>query len=314
MGILTDIDYKSKIATLIILFISATAFLSGYYQIEITAQETDLIEEITELGIQVERMESTAQRMMADDYPKNTQIDTLTVTARQVDAEMEMLNGTLNNSERRAYANQILVLLKGINQTAKKLQTYQIANKFQGKNASYNYYVSTVGTEGFDYIITTEDWNEAILGKNFVVKEMSLPMYLTQYNFANINFIISANSIYSEPILSLTQVNSNVALKALYLPIFRGQQQIAENTKEAHDLKNLGDQISLGVSLTAVAVILAGLMSNRISERENLRNIQKMVDSKYSDQSKGRDLISIPVLLFSALVSILGVIIPILLG
>ncbi|MFW9778173.1 MAG: hypothetical protein ACFFE8_04900 [Candidatus Heimdallarchaeota archaeon] len=313
MGFLTNFDFKGKISTAIILFISAAAFISGFYQTELVVQETNLKEQITEWETQVRRMESLAQQIMTIETPKDTVVQNMRATVIQLDAELEMLNNTLTVPQRRAYTNQILLLITAINRQSKFYLTYTLDNYFAGKPLSAKYPITTVDEEGFEYYLTKQDWINATKNRNLVVEEVGLRFYIQQtLNLANynlvFNFINNSVNLASSEISTIVRVNLVAALSAIRLPIFQIQAQIADQTAFVGSLNTLVNQFSLGVSLTAVAVVLAGLMANRISEKGNLKNIQKIQDNEYKEQ---RDLISIPILFFAAIIAIVGVVLPI---
>jgi hypothetical protein len=87
-------------------------------------------------------------------------------------------------------------------------------------------------------------------------------------------------------------------------------QEIITLRSEITILETLISRIGLGVSLTAVAVILSSAMGNRINQRKTDRNFEILKQKEGIRIEKKKDLISIPVLIIATLVSLLGIILP----
>ena len=86
---------------------------------------------------------------------------------------------------------------------------------------------------------------------------------------------------------------------------------------ELEKLEAAVSRIAFGVTFTTVAVVISGVIANRISDKKLERQFKELKNEKdkkdkkdEKDEKEERDLVSIPILFIAAVLCILGLFLP----
>ncbi|MFW9995765.1 MAG: hypothetical protein ACFFD4_27245 [Candidatus Odinarchaeota archaeon] len=303
-------DWQNLLATAIILFISATAFTSGFFQAELMTQQAGLREQAGELNSQLDRMETRAEMMLASDPINQDRILSILIEAQQVDAELAILNSTLSPQERQCMTSHISELLNRRNAYARQTVTWKFYEYFEVNSNENSMAIFTAEEEGFDYNITLSDYmavTNTSNGNGITIQ--SRDDFLEEKGFLNTGLLHTLNEL-PEQFLSVKML---VGRRVLFRPIYDKQLESSTMVLKSNQLEIRVNQISLGVSLTAIAVILSSVMTNRLNERKNNRKLADIKAAFTGDKialKERPDLIAFPVLVIAAVLSTLGVLVP----
>ncbi|MFX0004574.1 MAG: hypothetical protein ACFE9C_13705 [Candidatus Hodarchaeota archaeon] len=310
------IKSKYKIASAIILIISTGAFIVGFIQTNYLQKITDLKAEIHDLETDHDRMESKAlsQRYADKDYFHRS-LD-YTTEAKIKDYEFEQLNDTLTNDERKVYVYTISTLMQ---QSINYRGATSIISIYRHFNHSTNdLIVSTEEIIGYDYRITWEIWQSFLSFYGPPVYEMNASE--AYGDFFSYDYIQSRPLVErprdlktnDEIFFKINQTGGwtfiNITDYFLLSPVISLQDKINSNLIELDKLEAEASIMAFGVTFTTVAVVISGVMANRISDKKLERQFEELKEERL--RKKERDLISIPLLIIAAILCILGLIMP----
>ncbi len=310
------IKSKYKIASAIILIISTGAFIVGFIQTTYLQKITDLKAEIHDLEIDHDRMESKALFLRYADKDYFTRSLDYSTEAKIKDYEFEQLNDTLTDDERKVYVYTIIALIQ---QSIDYRSTTSIISIYRHFNHSTNdLVISTEEILGYDYRITWEIWQSFLSLYGPPVYEMN-----ASEAYGN---LFSYDYIQSRPLLqrprdlktgyetffainqSLGWTFINITEYFLLSPDISLQDNIDSNLIEVDKLEAEASIMAFGVTFTTVAVVISGVVANRISDKKLERQFEELKEERL--RKKERDLISIPILIIAAILCILGLILP----
>ena len=183
-----------------------------------------------------------------------------------------------------------------------------------------NYVIATEENEGYDYAITWKMWQSFI-------SESGLPVYIWNASEYYGGFF-SYSAIQAHP-LDLRPLDPDTGQEIFifesggiesvvdffFLSQARAlQDQINSKLDDANSLINQADRISLTLSLTTIGVIISTAMVNRLNQKKLEHEFAILNEKEGRPNEKKWDLISIPVLIIAIVLSIIGVVFPLILN
>jgi hypothetical protein len=266
-------------------------------------------------------MESKAYSLMEQDLEYFHKAMDAKTEAIFIDNEYEERNESTSMSpwQQYVYINEIIGALDKSIKYQNLLTVTKMHYNFIIKANQADHYLTTKAEEGYDYIISYNSYVDYINLRWPVVLEKNSNQYYGNILYSSLqvrndpnhptNPLYNDNEIFfefnqSKGIVSVTEF-------FLFQPVFEVQEDIAELLSEADSLEIQASRIALGVSLTTVAVVLSGAMANRIDGRKMEQEFAKLREKEGRIPKEKHDLISIPVLIIAAIISMLGIAFPI---
>ena len=303
------------IPSLIILSIAGCAFLGSFVQSDYSAQVNQLQEELTEKQTELERLVTEQKDILTKDtmyYLTGIELMASALEAAlTLKEKAELGESTAGENESLLtsiayYFDLRLWLYEGSN-------IGTIEKYFTDNPSAHEYVLADQLTKGFDFVITQDDWQSRGIGNT-----RSMEFILNKYKFpAEIIPTILAH--FGHLNIETTQISIQIDKFNDYLQEFVIERQSSLNALQGQieQLEALISQISSGVALITVATILSTAMVNRISSADASTEMSTIRADILKDNSiiekKGKKL-SILILIGAALLSIGGLVIPILLA
>ena len=290
---------KYNIVSWIIVLISLGAFSAGLIQTFFLGNITDRKAEINDLEADHERMESMATSLRILDREHFYKSSDYADEAKIKDYEFWQLNDTLTDDERKVYVHTIITRIQQSFDYRSRTSIIRIYRHFNKSTADYS--IATKQIEGYGYKITWEMWQSYLSIYGPAIYEVNASE--TYDNFFSYDYIQSRplderprdRKSRKEIFFNVTDGFLNITDYFLSSPVISLQDEINQKLIELDKLEACASRIALGVAFTTLAVVIYGVIADRISVIED------------------RDRISIIFLLFATVMCILGWILPYLL-
>ena len=303
----------NTVPTIIILFISLTAFIGGFLESDRTNTSNDLRQQASELETLIARMETRAVSIISNDQLNDNVAESLRLEAFRTDNELRSLNSTFSGptmlAEQRTYVQKIADLEQDANYYAGKTVSWILFQYFDLNNNTEPIYINNKTVDGFDFSISKDQWIKAQEKRpSGPVRLMPYNEYLPRYHNQALITYFGYNPDY------MYRTNLDIGYFAILIPIWDFQSTANDLISQADTIEQQSSQINLGVSIITVAVILSSAMNNRINDRENDKNFKQLKSNMQINENlkvdSERDLLSLPVLVVAAILSVAGIVIP----
>jgi hypothetical protein len=309
---------KSRIATAFILIISGTAFLVGFLQESYASRVANMNDVLENRQVMLSRMQTHINYLTQLDLNNWELFDYYYWEAKMLDDTYVFLNSSLTSAERENYLHLISLNLELSNNYMNRLRLSDMCVHFLWSTDDY-----IIAGEGYYLSIAYDgqtSWSEFILdgvpieimtpfefyGDFHCYEELqALPLNERPQNNYDYGY-----GYGEEEFIQITGWVPNMLEYFLGYELTEYNQEIITLRSEITALESLMSRIGLGVSLTAIAVILSAAMGNRIDQRKTDHNFDVLKEKEGIRVEKKRDLISVPVLIIATVVSLLGVILP----
>jgi hypothetical protein len=304
-------DKPQLVATLVVLIISAMAFVVGSQQdnyATLAIQEKEVVQDLLD---DLERMEQRAYYILGRDVTRVREYGDLLVQLYLIDAEFELLNDSLSIEERQVYIRRTIDTIIQLQGYQTNLLIFHLYMHFE--QTSDTYYIAHEDNEGYNFSITEQMWQtyetehgspvaimtpEEYYGSLFAYDLIqALPEQLRPNNpeLGEETFIVESAGIefFCEYFL-LSQVQSL-------------QSQISMKLNEVSSLESEVDRISSSIGLVTVAMLLATIMSSRIDERKVENQIRTLRVELGRETQVDKDVLSLPILFIALILAALGI-------
>jgi hypothetical protein len=303
-------NLKNKVPIFVILFVSASAFIAGFYQSDFSSKAANLRQTRADLEFQLARMQDTVNTLIVSEIIVDLESWGFYNDAGIADVELNSTWDNITWSERNVLTFTIIDYLLRFQEYQLNLITGKMYQHFQ--ISSSDYVIASIENDGYDYKITKsifeefepvyETTAEERVGWFFTYDIFSSKSYAPTY-------FIELKRVYKG-------YPEDYFKRVFYKPVENLQEEITKISQLIEENENRADTIQLAVSITTISVILSTAMANRINENKTEYDLSiikaTLSDEKVEIVAKS-DKISIPVLLTAAILSSLGVLIPILL-
>ncbi len=287
-----------------ILIVSVSAFFAGFMQNDYSVEADSLRKQRDDLQYQISRMEAKANSIYIHDIQNNDLGITYLFDAIMLDNQLSIVNDTLLPEQRDEYLTQIAWNLRWYSFTQTTLEEVKMFFHFQ--NTTSDYIIASKEIDGYEYNISKNLFDSIQPAKN----TSAFDFYGDYYSYDSIILIGHA------PKFIVQWADTGDSRWILRIPIDNLQAEVNSLSGQITDYEKQSESIGLWVSLTTVAAILSAAMANRVNEKKTDHDLS-VIRADITDQKTRivpeTDLISIPILLLAALLSSLGVLIPILL-
>jgi len=297
----------ARIATIVILLVSATAFGAGALQNSEKNDEEENRKKAADLNQLADKMEATADFNVAQD-------EQLGIQAFQAlnDAFNEYViwyYADVNNTELWAaaedrVANYLWRMLVLTNSSA----SYYIWEFFKDNPTENEFIIATVENDGFDFVISRDEWDEYP-----AVTPIPTEQLLLSWNFDPIftDYILGPGFVSNiAPFVPNEQYSINsYNLSTIFAnQIGKIRAQAATLMLKALQSGDLASQLAAAVSVTAVAGVLTNQMSARMDAQEakgQLAEVKSLVTQNPGHKEASSDKLA-PVIMISALLLTFG--------
>lgn len=276
-------DNESKIASVVIIVVSVAGFVSGYSHETYLAEASQLKEETIQLQEVLDRIENRALFLIEQTHDRGYECYSNEVEVTIVDHELRELNSTLGWDERDAYLRRITGLL-GATQTLWS-QVPLLGVYWHFNQTTSDLVITSEDVEGYDYNITYAQWQE--YESEYVPRLGPLVDILSASesygHFFSYDYI-QALPIEMRPTNVLTggetflRIGTGLTAKAEFFfmtPVNNLQEEITSKLELANSLEAQAQRVSVGVSLTTIALVLVTAIGNKIDRRSLEKAIVK---------------------------------------
>ncbi|UCH04308.1 MAG: hypothetical protein JSW05_12165 [Candidatus Thorarchaeota archaeon] len=298
------------LATLTILLISGIAYVAGTLQEGFSSTAVQKQDEAREMQTDLERMESRTYYLMERDITRVREYGNLFGEIWPIDMEFEFLNSSLSIEERQVYVRRIVDKIS-------QLQSYQnmllILHLYRHFNRTTNtYWIASEDNEGYDFSITWELWQAFISDHGSPVTiQTTLQFHGAFFSYPAIQALPYGwrpmDHETGEETFTIESAGIEFLCEYFLLSQIQVlQYQIDQTLQEANAQGAIAEKISLAVSLTTVAMLLATAMASRVSEREVVSEIVTPRKEMGQDVGPVRDYGTVPILIVAIALALLG--------
>ena len=312
---------QTRFATFVIIIVSFASFFGGYIQSSYLSQANQLKEDALLLQADLDRMERKALNLYQDCIDKMYEENRLFHEAQSLDIEFRELNNTLNWDQRDGYIWRIKesIYQSGVYASWNPLSTIW----FHFNQTTNNLVIARENDDGYDYAITHAqfiEYNTNVAVNPSIGPLVQLRDSADEYgNFFSYDYI-QALPFEARPMITDDEkfISPGIAYEAkadyfFYTPVHNLQRNITALLEEADILETESQQISLGVSMTTIAVVLATAMASRIEQQMLEHNIAVILKGDSAKRVK-IDMLGIVLLILALFLAITSIIIPTLLS
>lgn len=310
-------SWQKKFAILVIGIVAAASFYGGFLVDSNLAQVQQLRDEAFALQDTLDRMEARAIYLVEQSHDRLYQAADIGVDAVLLDIELEQLNNTLIWDERDAYLWRIIYLLNHAQNMQSQIPLMGVFWHFNSSTSDM--ILATEEDDGFDYNITYDQWLEY---QSDYVSQLG-PLVTIANSTEFYGGFFSYDYIQSLPAdarpknyvtggETFVWIGTGVSAKCeffFYTPVRILQDDITARLELANTLESQVKQLSLGVSLTTVAMILATAVAGRFDQHsisEKLKTLLREEEVRVST-----DIFGIVLLILAILLVVTTVVIPI---
>lgn len=317
-------SYKGLIGTIIVIVISFIAFTSGYLENEIISDISGLKEEIIDLQNDLDLVESKSQSILNKEIDIFIESKQIFLETQILSDELFLLQSEISNSEKMAYLNRISKLLIESQERMNNLLTVRLYYWFEYYSITTPFVISEAVGEFSEFEITKTRW-DAYQPFPAIVNVFNSFEY---YGFTGFYDNISADyTVYNRYIeisdqeevfvraIEVLQLEKHIDA-LLFAQTRELKTEINQKVKSINMMEKELSQVSSGVSIITIAIILSAAMVARLSDQsleKDFDKIKELVSQEQIIDAKKRDYISMPVLILALLISIASLFIPLLL-
>lgn len=310
-------ESKLKVVSLIIFLISTGAFIANLGHTINSERITTIKEDIYDLEIDHDRMESKASSLRSEDKEEfYTSIDYVD-EAKTLDYEFEQLNDTLTNEERRVYVYIIISLIQKSVQYRDRLSIISIYRHFN--SSTEDMIITTEEELGYTYVIAWNVWNSFVSTYGERIYEANASeAYGTFFSYDYIQSrplferprdIVTGHEIFLRINQTKLMGFGNITDYFLFSSVISLQSIINQKLVELEVLEADISRFRFGITFTSLAVFIAGLIANRVGDKKLERQIAEIPGAR-KDILEEKDRLSIALLSISAILFIIGLILP----
>ncbi len=302
---------KGIIASVIIIVISALAFVSGYLKESAISNAEELKVEIANSEIILDRLNSKITEILDSDQQSIVLGNDHLRDAILLSSELEIVNNTLTPLERNVFLDKIgreLFFYESIMR-----HTYQgaITKHFYIDTNSSDYYFATKDVDGVDFYFSEEEYfsfNESDL----LMNALSHEDFLASQHLQMQDDILNSGVIYHSWFTDYGKKDHWIEF--FKTKLFTLQQNITNDKTVLADLEAKASFFGYGVTLITVTTILATAMAAQLNDREREMEFSHIKAKIYDNESmiitKG-NWYAIPVLIIALIIAALGLLLPI---
>ncbi|MFW9915124.1 MAG: hypothetical protein ACFFGZ_05890 [Candidatus Thorarchaeota archaeon] len=296
---------------IVIVFVSACAFLAGYVQSNIAEAGEGYREDAQTHERNVDRMLDRLEFISSID--KNQYFEALQLEEDAIFLALKYwwYHDNYTEFERELLLIDMFQKFHGSIGLINSSVVGIIENDFK-KGLSTTYEFATKEKYGYNYIITREDWLEYD-----PIKEYTRAQYLALERNSALSEAISdypeieALGMYGADIF--LDLDSDNWYDLYRQPIWHEMDKMQDAQELADRYDNYVNRITIGVAITTVATILVAAMASRISDKEmdhDLSVIRADVLKNKALVISERDMLAYLVLVVAVIISVVGLIIP----
>ncbi|MGY5881318.1 MAG: hypothetical protein RTV31_13780 [Candidatus Thorarchaeota archaeon] len=279
-------SWQNKFAIVVIGIVAAASVYGGFLVDNNLAQVQQLREEAFALQDTLDRMEARAIYLVEQSHERLYHAGDIEVEAFLLDIELEQLNVTLIWDERDAYLWRIIFLLNHAQNMESQIPLMGVFWHFN--TSTSDMVLATEEEDGFDYNITYNQWLEYETDYAPQLGSLVTVYNSTEYYGGYFSYdYIQSLPAGARPINYVTggetfvRIGTGITAKCeffFYTPVRILQDDITARLELANSLESLAKRLSLGVSLTTVAMILATAVASRFDQHivnEKLKTLLK---------------------------------------
>lgn len=303
---------KGIVASIIIIAISGLAFTAGFLRERVVTEIEEIKGTIANDEILVERMGSKISDILLFDFISTNDARNEINNFKELAIEYDILDENLTAEEILIFKGRLQASINKYENILRNSYLGQLIDHFDLTSNETDYYFAAFDPDGYNYSITSDE---------FFDLDNSMGLYTIQ---TKADFLVQIkNTTYWLPILVLThdeytipEAQDNWAL------LYRSKQSqiqhsIINNTQLLADLETEASYYSYGVTAITVTTILASAMAAQLSDKERERDFSHVKAKIYDDESMiitKMNRLAIPVLIIALALSILGLLLPFLIG
>ena len=296
--------------TIIIVLISAFAFVIGAYQVQVTHDLSNKNDDLNQMQYKYDVSEKYTNGIVDLDNQYLTKSEAALTDAYQLSLRYGIENATLNQTERDFLLLQIDSKISDSIQWTKVTYAYAYALFFYDNPNENSYYLLKQSESGFDLVITRAEWNKVV-----PVYTENMSDWLILWGFDPTFVQVLLTSQFSPgttyPGYFLTD------LQSIFYDILDGILANINNLKnDVHYYYNLNNLLILSVGISTLGTVLSATISTRRDNNENEVEFSTLRSAFYNDSSmemKFKDKFSMVILGIAFLASLIGLLLPLLL-
>jgi hypothetical protein len=298
------------LATLTILLISGVAFVAGGLREDFSSVATQKQEEARELQGDLERMESKAYFLIQRDVTRVRAYGDLLMEVDLLDIEFSLLNNSLTPQRREVYVRRIADMLSQLQSHQSMLLILHLYRHFNSTTDTY--WIAREQNEGYNFSISWQMWQAFISDHGSPAAiETPLQYYGTYFSYPAIQSLGYGLRPKDHETGAETFIREDAGVEFLseyflLSQIQTLQNQIKEKLDAASAQDTVAERISLAVSLTTVAMLLATAMASRVNEKEVMDEITVLRAEMGQQAAPMRDYGTVPILLVAVALALLG--------
>jgi len=307
---------KNFLPAVIILFVSGSAFLAGFLQSEYAEDAETLRQDAIYHQELSNEMKNTFLRLNGDEFREYDKAVAYQVQAVNLIIDFLNIASQLTPEETQSYLDRIAYNYWQMEWALESTWSFLIFYHFEIDEFDESYVLDVYLDLNYTFWLTKEMYFSytrpitILTAEEFLTENLVETGIVSSEEESIIPLIIN-NSFMPEILVSiefdtLTDIVTNQAFKEKVLA--------SEKAKQANTTEQLANRITVGVSITTVASILAAAMSNRLENRQRDEHLSKIRADILEDETlivSGRDLLSVLVLILSAIIAVIGLLYPI---
>ncbi len=298
------------LATLTILLISGIAYVAGSFQEDYSSAATQMHEDARAMQDDLQRMESKAYFLMQRDVTRVREYNDLLMETIWVDREFELLNSSIIPERREIYVRKAAEMLDQLNSYQSMLLILHLYRHFNGSTSTY--WIASEESEGYDFSITWEMWT-AFIDEHGSPVAIETPMeyygmYFSYSAIQELPFLMRPHDRETGAEMFIRE-DAGVEFLCEYFLLSQIQDlqnQIDQKLDEANAQEAIAERISVTVSLSTVAMLLATAMASRVNEREVLNEVVTLRAEMGQEVVSERDYGTVPILIVALALALLG--------
>jgi hypothetical protein len=315
-----DMSWQKFLITVILLVISASAFVAGFLESGISDNMAKFKREAEEIERTAERITLMSQFITDNDLSLVQTIHALDSEIFLFDLEYQGNNASYTINQRNIAINRLAFLLVNLQSLYEQIISMQIFRHFEIDQKLSDFTIATEAEDGYDLVVTKAYWDYLVSNWNVpYAVETAQQFYGYFATFDRLQDCICKplNPVSGDESFLQFRMLPDQVIDILLFDQAR-QLNIEANHKlvESEELESQANRISLGVSIVTVAVVISSAMANRVSEliaEEEFAEIKATLKKDETLLIKRKDFISIPVLIIAATLPVFGILFPIIL-
>ena len=305
---------KRHLSIVIIFLVASLAFTAGYIQNDYVSKAETARDEANDYQFNVVRIEERLRSINNRDGERSIEAISKNGELLYYALKYFTINSTLSEAEREVYRLGFAEIVYERDILIISTMAYIIHEEFTNDPFLEEYLLATIENDGFEYKITREQWEiytpaYLILKENYY-EQLGLsiaPGLVEDLDYYVFYEEVGGNDYFN----NLDWDNIGSLMRGPYHAEIEKQ---LEKEVEAERYETLASKITIGVSITTIATILATAMGNRISYKESnqiLLELRADINNDPSLVRRKRDFSSFLGLFLALIIATLGLILPI---